>query len=160
MFRGGGSREPSIRGTLNRLRSGSLRSPVSSPDRASFTARSHLEPGSIPRKGKKAASSVKRAGTPAAEYLEATSEFGSPTSRRFYENSDMTRSASILSVENMPTEEGDGDDENGTYEGLENLRACCDGRHSLHELTASAKKRHLKYHVARDPHRSPRIQSP
>jgi hypothetical protein len=99
----------------------------------------------------------KRPGTPAAEFLEATADYGSPRSPRKAVissptkfGSDWDESMQIIDPSEIDYDDGDLDDEEGEasvgFDGVENVRACCDGAHSLTELSMSARKRHLHNH--------------
>jgi hypothetical protein len=97
----------------------------------------------------------KRSGTPAAEFLEATAEFGSPRSPRISSPTKIggawDESLQIVDPSDVEYGEGDlaDDDDNdsmGGFDGVENVRACCNGAHSLNELSQSARKRHMQHH--------------
>lgn len=74
--------------------------------------------------------SNKRANTAAAEFLLQASEFGSPRSVK----SSFSPRAVHSSVDVIDREEAVDDaasDDQVDYEGLENVRACCDGKHDV-----------------------------
>jgi hypothetical protein len=136
-----------FRGTMSRLRSGSFRgTPTSSPGISVYSHQtaSASEPRLTRSANRHTIGSVKRAGTPAVEFLDTT-EFGSPRSKRTY--------GSDYESELILTDDGGDNDGAGGdgFDDLENVRACCDGKHSLHELSLSVRKRHLRYHVRRPP---------
>jgi hypothetical protein len=91
----------------------------------------------------------KRAGTPAAEYMRwSAPEAQSPTkSTRAYQQQPQDDS---LDFENIDFDEHDDgfiptEPEPG-FEGLENVRACCDGAHDLGSLTRNPGHRHHHHH--------------
>jgi hypothetical protein len=100
----------------------------------------------------------KRPGTPAAEFLEAATEFGSPHSLRkrvvrspgktgavWDESIQMVDPSDVEYGETDLADDGDTNSVSG-FDGVENARACCGGAHSLTELGQSARKRHLQHY--------------
>lgn len=83
------------------------------------------------------ASIGKRAGTPAAEYLRWHGEPGSPSSAYH----PMTDNAAIDDDVDFHIHEHD--PEKDGYDGLENVRACCDGAHDVGTLSG---RRHHHHH--------------
>lgn len=88
----------------------------------------------------------KRAGTPAAEYMRWNSEAQSPTkSTRAYQQ----QSHDETSFDHMDYDQDDDGfipiDDPG-FEGLENVRACCDGAHDLGSLSRHPGQRHHHHH--------------
>ena len=93
------------------------------------TSDSHLTPTHRPRTTKLSTPSTygKRAGTIAAEF-EQSAKFGSPRSlRTFSDFLGGEESVEYVDRRDIPDDAGHDDDE--TWEGLENVRACCDGKH-------------------------------
>ena len=94
----------------------------------------------------------KRSDTPAAEYQNYINEFGSPRSVRTYARP--ATSMSTYNNNNNPDDSlevidrrealgaGIGPDGETGYEGLENVRACCDGAHDVGKLSVSGKHHH------------------
>lgn len=87
--------------------------------------------------------SAKRSGTPAAEYQHYIQEVGSPRSVRSYRPSSRLSMGGSLaadeSLEIVDRREAIGQDGHG-YEGLENVRACCNGEHDVGRLSVSRKQ--------------------
>lgn len=112
----------------------------------------HLTAGKKPRKMSNATSLYKRSDTPAAEYENFIAEYGSPRSIRSYRTSTATPGPSGSkgkgvdeSLEIIDRRDVLGADAEG-YEGLENVRACCNGEHDVGKLSVSKKHHHNHNH--------------
>ena len=93
---------------------------------------------------------MKRSDTPAAEYQNYIQEFGSPRSVRSYARPGTSMSVrnpddSLEVIDRREALGGPVDGETG-YEGLENVRACCDGAHDVGKLSVSKKHHHHHHH--------------
>ena len=89
----------------------------------------------------------KRSDTPAAEYQHYLAEFGSPRSVRSYRLDHDLGDESMEIIERkdvMGAEEG--------YEGLENVRACCNGEHDVGKLSTSKRAHHDHTHNHKQRH--------
>jgi hypothetical protein len=78
----------------------------------------------------------KREGLPAREYLEAVEQStgggGSISPSKSFRDGKESRLMSVDDFEHIgEREEEDGGDDDDEYEGLENVRACCDGAHDI-----------------------------
>lgn len=101
------------------------------------------------------ASAQKRSNTPAADYQQYMAEFGSPRSVRSH------RPSSRMSIGNALVDDQDNDDtgsvelvdrrdvlgEDAGFDGLVNVRACCDGEHDVGALSVP-RRRHHHHHSA------------
>lgn len=97
----------------------------------------------------------KRPATPAAEYQELAAQYGSPRSIRSYKRPSTAMSLTAPapnviadeSIEFIDRRDVLGVDEHGQgYEGLENVRACCNGAHDVGSLSVGQSKRHHHHH--------------
>ena len=71
---------------------------------------------------------TKRTGTAAGDYHRRSAMLGSPRSLRSISNyGDDDASLEVVSRDEIPP--GEGDDNDDGFEGLQNLRACCNGTH-------------------------------
>ncbi|SCV74331.1 BQ2448_6763 [Microbotryum intermedium] len=97
-------------------------------------------------------STYKRSGTPANDY-QRYNEFGSPRSARTLS---FLGDESVEFIDRRDIPAGFGDEEGDeTWEGLENVRACCDGKHDVGSLSRrSGSNAHHPHH-----HRSQRSRS-
>src|SRR5258708_3978852 len=112
-------------------------------------AQTHLSPPSVGR----------RAGTPATEYLRQHSEhqyrpypdFQSPThsarslQQRFEDALDNRDDEEFETVDHQFPNNGEFEMNDGSvegFEGLENVRACCDGEHDLNDLSKNPNHHH------------------
>lgn len=109
------------------------------------TPKAFRNPSQVPTSG----SVGKRAGTPAAEYMRWNSapEAQSPTkSTRAYQQ----QTHDDIDFENMDYDQDDDGfvpiDADPGFEGLENVRACCDGAHDLGSLSRHPGQRHHHHH--------------
>ncbi|KAL8279110.1 hypothetical protein RQP46_008568 [Phenoliferia psychrophenolica] len=86
-------------------------------------------------------STYKRSGTAAAEY-ERAATFGSPRSLRTFADylAGGDESVEFVDRREIPDELGPDDDE--TWEGLENVRACCNGKHDVGSLSRHGGRHH------------------
>lgn len=114
-----------------RMRSdGVYETPVGSRSNLLYTHGSVSESRLTPkgsRHGKTPTSTYKRTGT-AAEEFERQSLFGSPRSlRTFSDFIGANDSVEFIDRNEIPSDLGHDDEDN--WEGLENVRACCDGKH-------------------------------
>lgn len=73
--------------------------------------------------------STKRANTAAADFLRQASEFGSPRSMKSSFSPQFTDGSADVITRDEAMEDAASDD--GDFEGLENVRACCDGKHDV-----------------------------
>lgn len=114
----------------------SVGSRTSTTPKAMYTHESVSDSGAVgTAKGRRQRSStsgpgtaIKRPGTAAEEY-ERRSLFGSPRSVRIYrdlETQPQNESIEIVARDDIPDHV---DDPGAEWEGLENVRACCDGKH-------------------------------
>ncbi|KAK4702383.1 hypothetical protein P7C70_g3841, partial [Phenoliferia sp. Uapishka_3] len=108
---------------------------------------SRLTPKNGPRTKKLSTpSTYKRAGTVAAEYEQRTTNFGSPRSlRTFSDFLGGQDSVEFIDRREIPADAGAGD-EDDTWEGLENVRACCDGKHDVGSLSRRGGQHHHHHH--------------
>lgn len=83
----------------------------------------------------------KRSDTPAAEYLRLAGPEGIGSPSKDYEYI-----PGRADDEELDFEIHDDSRNNEAFEGLENVRACCDGRHDLGTLTNSRKHHHHHHH--------------
>lgn len=103
-----------------------------------------------PRKMSNATSLYKRSGTPAAEYEDFIAEYGSPRSIRSYRTgatagpSGTSGKGVDESLEIIDRRDVLGAEDG--YEGLENVRACCNGEHDVGKLSVSKKHHHHHHH--------------
>lgn len=102
------------------------------------------------RKMSTATSLYKRSDTPAAEYEQFIAEYGSPRSVRSYKTTGATPGTPGTgfdeSMEIIDRRDVLGADDTAGYEGLENVRACCDGAHDVGKLSVSRKHHHHHHH--------------
>lgn len=107
----------------------------------------HLTATKTARKMSNATSLHKRSDTPAAEYENFIAEYGSPRSIRSYKtNATAGPSGKAVdeSLEIIDRRDVIGAEDG--YEGLENVRACCDGAHDVGKLSVSKKHHHHHHH--------------
>lgn len=108
----------------------------------------HLTATKKARKMSNATSLYKRSDTPAAEYENFIAEYGSPRSIRSYRTNATAGPSGSKgvdeSLEIFDRRDVLGADADG-YEGLENVRACCNGEHDVGKLSVS-KKHHHHHH--------------
>lgn len=120
---------------------------VSSIYQQESRSEAHLTATKKARKMSNATSLYKRSDTPAAEYENFIAEYGSPRSVRSYrtgntagpsggKGKEVDESLEIIDRRDVLGAEGDG------YEGLENVRACCNGEHDVGKLSVSKKHSH------------------
>lgn len=103
------------------------------------------------RKSTGAASVMKRSDTPAAEYHNYINEFGSPRSVRSYvgrpsTSMSMNPDDSLEVIDRKEALGGTAGEGDTGYEGLENVRACCNGAHDVGKLSVSKKHHHHQHH--------------
>ncbi|GAA5937266.1 hypothetical protein JCM1841_007026 [Sporobolomyces salmonicolor] len=94
-------------------------------------------------RGSVGGSSTKRAGTVADEYTRRTM-YGSPASVRTFSDygGHDPADGSLEVVDRNEIPPGIGDDDDDEFEGLENVRACCNGKHDVGSLS----RRHHHHH--------------
>ena len=92
----------------------------------------------------------KRSGTPAAEYLR----LGGPDGPASPSKSDYEYVPGRKDEEELDFEIHDGIVNGEGFEGLENVRACCDGRHDLGTLSRKPHHHHHHHHHHHPPHPS------
>jgi hypothetical protein len=110
------------------------------------------QPSTVNKKARKmstANSLYKRSDTPAAEYENYIAEYGSPRSVRSYRThatAGPSTGPEDDSVEVVDRRDALGADDAEGYEGLENVRACCNGEHDVGKLSVSRKQHHYLHH--------------
>lgn len=96
------------------------------------------------------ASTYKRSDTPAADYQHFIAEFGSPRSVRSYGGTHLVGGTgadeSMEVIDRRDVLGVDQDGQGNGYEGLENVRACCNGEHDVGRLSVSRKHNHHHHH--------------
>ena len=147
------------------VRNGDVSSPMSQrTGRSEVSGMSNESPWNMtnvtPRGGRRSRSRVsvrgsvgKRSGTPAAEYLRWTDGPGSPSAKSIHgfelsQNTDLDDEELDFEIHDSTMSDQEG------YEGLENVRACCDGRHTVGR--ASGLHEHLHDHI----HPNARVHKP